>query len=423
MQRARVLEQGFGTGACGVRTRKPRRGLAVPAGTAVQRTGGERRVGALLQRQCFFERTKRVVVTKRHLAGVAQKHPRVGVIGKPDGRGARGLHRAPAVVARPPQMDERRVRLPERGRPGGAHRKPPIGAAGGIALARRRPPHREARNARAPTAAHCLIMRNQPSKLQHRMTSAPAPLAGRRIVVTRARAQASDLVQRLTALGADVVCAPVIRIEPWPDLAPLRRALAALHTYEWVVFASANAVEIACEQPEGFNAVRVAAIGPATAAALRERGIAVTLIPERHVAESLAAALVQQGVSGKRILVPSAERARPVLADALRVAGAQVDVITAYRTVAEEGDTTSLGQDILAGEIDAVTFMSSSTVEHFVGLVGAAATSGRFTAAVIGPATAATARELSVGTGGLIEADPSTSEGLTAALVRHFASA
>ena len=255
------------------------------------------------------------------------------------------------------------------------------------------------------------------------MTSAPAPLAGRRIVVTRARAQASDLVQRLTALGADVVCAPVIRIEPWPDLAPLRGALAALHTYDWVVFASANAVEIACEQPASFNAVRVAAIGPATAAALRERGIAVTLIPERHVAESLAAALVKQGVAGKRILVPSAERARPVLADALRVAGAHVDAITAYRTVAEEGDTTSLGRDILAGEIDAVTFMSSSTVEHFVGLVGAAATSGRFTAAVIGPATAATARELSVGTGGLIEADPSTGEGLTAALVRHFASA
>jgi uroporphyrinogen III methyltransferase/synthase len=266
-------------------------------------------------------------------------------------------------------------------------------------------------------------MRKAASKLQLRMTPALVPLAGRRIVVTRARAQASDLVQRLTALGADVVCAPVIRIEPAADLAPLRRALTALHTYDWVVFASANAVDIACDQPGAFTGVRVAAIGPATAAALRQRGIAVALIPDRHVAESLAAALVEQGVAGKRILVPSAERARPVLGDTLRAAGAVVDVITTYRTVAAEGDAADLARDLAAGAVDAVTFLSSSTVEHFAGLVGEAATSGRFTAAVIGPATAATARELGVAAGGLIEADPSTGEGLTAALVRHFAPA
>ncbi len=266
-------------------------------------------------------------------------------------------------------------------------------------------------------------MRKAASKLQLRMTSASAPLAGRRIVVTRARAQSSDLVQRLTALGADVICAPVIRIEPFPDLAPLRRALAHVSTYDWVVFASANAVEIACDQPEGaaFVDSQVAAIGPATAQALAQRGIKVALVPERHIAESLAAALVERGVSGKRILVPSAERARPVLAETLKGAGAEVDVITTYRTVAEEGDTIGLARDIAAGGVDAVTFMSSSTVEHFAGLVGPAATSGRFTAAVIGPATAATARELGVAAGGLIEADPSTGEGLTAALVRHFA--
>ena len=266
-------------------------------------------------------------------------------------------------------------------------------------------------------------MRKAASKLQLRMTSAPAPLAGRRIVVTRARAQSTDLVQRLTALGADVVCAPVIRIEPFPDLAPLRRALAHLSTYHWVVFASANAVEIACDEPGAFVGAQVAAIGPATAQALAQRGITVALVPERHVAESLAAALVERGVAGKRILVPSAERARPVLAETLRGAGAEVDVITTYRTVAEEGDTTGLARDIAAGGVDAVTFMSSSTVEHFAGLVGPAATSGRFTAAVIGPATAATARELGVAAGGLIEADPSTGEGLMAALVRHFARA
>ena len=254
-------------------------------------------------------------------------------------------------------------------------------------------------------------------------THVPAPLAGRRIVVTRARAQASDLVGRLTALGADVVCAPVIRIEPVADLAPLRRALAALSTYDWIVFTSANAVEIACAEPTPFRGAQVAAIGPATAAALEREGIAVALVPTQHVAEALAVALVTRGVAGKRILVPAAERARPVLADTLRAAGAVVDIVVVYRTVAEEGDAATLTRDLVAG-VDAVTFTSSSTVEHFAALVGReAATSGRFHAAVIGPITAATARELGVASGGLIEADPSTAEGLIAALLRHFTAA
>ena len=156
---------------------------------------------------------------------------------------------------------------------------------------------------------------------------ARAPLAGRRIVVTRARAQSSDLVARLTALGADVVCAPLIRIEPVTELAPLRGAIAALRGYDWIVFTSANAVEIACADPAPFRGAQVAAIGPATAAALERVGIAVALVPARYVAEALAEALVARGVTGQRILVPTAERARPVLGDALRAAGAAVDVI------------------------------------------------------------------------------------------------
>jgi uroporphyrinogen III methyltransferase/synthase len=256
------------------------------------------------------------------------------------------------------------------------------------------------------------------------MTRAPAPLAGRRIVVTRARAQASDLVQRLTALGAEVVSAPVIRIEPLPDLTRLRHALAALATYDWVVFTSSNAVEVACTEPAAFACVRVAAIGPATADALLRRGVAVALVPEPHVAEALVVALAGRGVSGERVLVPCAERARPALEAGLRAHGAVVDVIPVYRTVADDGDGTVLAQQLLAGSVDAVTFTSSSTVEQFVALVGApAATSGLFVAAVMGPVTAATARELGVEVGGLIEAEPSTAAGLTAALVRRFAAA
>jgi uroporphyrinogen III methyltransferase/synthase len=267
-------------------------------------------------------------------------------------------------------------------------------------------------------------MRKAASKLQLRMTTASVPLAGRRIVVTRARAQASDLVQRLTLLGAEVVCVPVIRIEPLPDLAPLRRALAALATYDWVVFTSANAVDVACTEPAAFAGIAVAAIGPATAAALQRLGVRVTLVPEPHVAEALVSALAARGVAGKRILVPSAERARPVLGDGLRAAGAVVDVIPVYRTVAEDGAGATLAQDLESGAVAAVTFTSSSTVEHFTALVGArAAGSGRYVAAVIGPVTAATARELGVARGGLVEADPSTTDGLVAALTRHFGAA
>jgi uroporphyrinogen III methyltransferase/synthase len=217
---------------------------------------------------------------------------------------------------------------------------------------------------------------------------------------------------------------PVIRIEPLPDLTPLQHALAALTTYDWVVFMSSNAVDVACTEPAAFAGTRVAAIGPATADALTRRGVAVALVPEPHVAESLVAALAARGVAGKRVLVPCAERARPVLGDGLRAHGAVVDVIPVYRTVADEGDSGVLAGQLLAGSVDAVTFTSSSTVEHFVELVGSpAATSGRFIAAVIGPVTAATARELGVAAGGLIQADPSTAAGLTTALVRRFSAA
>ena len=249
-----------------------------------------------------------------------------------------------------------------------------------------------------------------------------APLAGRRIVVTRARAQAGDLTARLTALGAEVVQAPVIRVEPLPDLAALQQALTRLASYEWVAFTSQNAVEIVCTQPAQFAATKVAAIGPATAQALSQRGIRVALVPERHVAEDLADAMAAVGVKGKRILVPAAERGRPALEAGLRAAGALVDVIPVYRTVPVGGDGNALAHDLVAGTIDAVTFTSSSTVEHFVNLVGReAASCGRFAAAVIGPITAATARDLDIARGGLIESEPSTADGLVAALTQHLA--
>lgn len=257
-------------------------------------------------------------------------------------------------------------------------------------------------------------------------------LEGRRIVITRARDQAGDLVRALEARGAIPVVAPVIRIQPIENLGALRAALAGLSAYRWVVFTSQNAVHIVCDRlvawglrPQVFTATSVAAIGTATADALQQRGVRPALVPDEFVGEALAQALVTRAggsLMGARVLVPSAEDAREALAAGLRAHGAQVEVVPVYRTVAAPagGELAKLAGDISAGGIDAVTFTSSSTVRHFVDLVGReAATSDRFVAAAIGPVTAGTAREL--GLRNVIEATPHTVPGLVDALARRFA--
>jgi uroporphyrinogen III methyltransferase / synthase len=255
------------------------------------------------------------------------------------------------------------------------------------------------------------------------------PLLGRRIAVTRARDQADELVRALEALGAAVVAAPVIRIQPLPapDLAPLRAALEQLSHYAWVVFTSQNAVDVVCDRlaewglaARDLTRVAVAAIGPATARALASQGVTAELVPDEFVAEAVVRALAQRGdLRGRRVLLPRAREARDALPDGLRGLGAIVDVIPVYETVPEAGDGSGLAAAILAGTIDAVTFTSSSTVRHFADLVGPeAATSGRFAAAVIGPVTAATARQLGIGVA--VEAEEYTVPGLTRALVRYF---
>ncbi len=234
-------------------------------------------------------------------------------------------------------------------------------------------------------------------------------------------------MRALEALGAEVVAAPTIRIEPLADLEPLRAALTQLARYAWLVFTSQNTVHVVCDRlaewglatPDLARAA-VAAIGPATAQALERRGVTPALVPEQFVAEAVVAALAARGdLAGKRVLLPRARDARDALPDGLRALGAVVDVIPVYETVGEAGDGSGLAADILAGNIDAITFTSSSTVRHFVDLVGPeAAASGRFAAAVIGPVTAATARELGIGVA--VEADEYTAPGLVKALVRYF---
>jgi uroporphyrinogen III methyltransferase/synthase len=254
-------------------------------------------------------------------------------------------------------------------------------------------------------------------------------LAGRRIVVTRAREQAGDLVRALEAHGADIVLAPVIRIEPLQNLDALRAALGGLSAFRWVVFTSQNAVQIVFDRlpawgltPRVFAPAAVAAIGTATAAALAERGVSPALVPDEFVGEALAAALAAHGggaLTGSRVLIPSAQDAREALAAGLRAHGAEPVVIPVYRTVPAPADGRALAAELASGRIDAVTFTSSSTVRYFADLVGRdVARSSRFVAAAIGPITAGTAREL--GLGDVVEAEPHTVPGLVAALARRF---
>ena len=253
------------------------------------------------------------------------------------------------------------------------------------------------------------------------------PLAGRRVAVTRAREQAVELVRELETLGAEVVAAPTIRIARLVDLTALRAALTRDPPYDWIVFTSQNAVHAVCDQlpewdlaPRDVARAAVAAIGPATAEALVRHGVVPDLVPDRFVAEAVVTSLAARGdVRGKTILLPRAREARDALPDGLRVLGAVVDVIPVYQTICETGDGSGLAAELLAGSIDLVTFTSSSTVRGFVDLVGRpAAASGRFAAAVIGPVTAGTARELGITVA--IEALDYTVPGLVAAIVRYY---
>ena len=226
-----------------------------------------------------------------------------------------------------------------------------------------------------------------------------SPLAGRRVLVTRARQQAGPTCEALEALGAEVVCLPTIQFAAPVDDEPLRRAAGRLEEYDWLIVTSANAVEplwtsvrAAGRDARAFANLRICAIGPGTAQALSGMGLCADLIPEDHRAEGVLAALAEEPLAAKRVLIPRAAVAREVLPETLRARGAEVDVVPAYRTVLPEPEQTAEGLDaVRRGEVDVLTFTSASTVDHFAELVGAdlaASVAGR-TIVAIGPVTAA----------------------------------
>ena len=226
------------------------------------------------------------------------------------------------------------------------------------------------------------------------------PLFGRSVVVTRAREQASGLAQELARLGADVIQCPTIEIRPLPDYAELDAAIERLSEYAWLIFTSVNGVrwfwsrlEAAGKDSRALGLCRVAAIGPATAEALEARGIRPDFIPERYVAEGVVEGLLARGgVDGVRMLLPRAARAREVLPEELRKAGAQVDVISAYETVPAAARKDEVLERMRTGRLDCVTFGSSSTVENFLSLIPAETLRAHpeVRLAAIGPVTAKT---------------------------------
>jgi uroporphyrinogen III methyltransferase/synthase len=205
-------------------------------------------------------------------------------------------------------------------------------------------------------------------------------LEGRRVVITRAAEDAAGLARRLAELGATPVVIPAIRIE-FTDPLALDAALRRLSAYDWVVFTSRNGVEAVFRRATGLTGPRVAAIGPATAAALRKRGVEPSLIPDRYVTEAIIPALGE--VRGLRILLPRADIAREALAAGLRERGAVVDEVAAYRTVPAARSRPALS------DVDAVTFTSSSTVRGFL-QGGPVPINAKVVC--IGPVTAETAR-------------------------------
>lgn len=229
-------------------------------------------------------------------------------------------------------------------------------------------------------------------------------LAGTTIVVTRARAQAAALADRLEALGAEVLEFPTIAFAEPEEWGPADEAISALDTYDWTVFTSANAVtrfaDRLVETGAGVGALggtKVLAVGPATADRLADAGVVVDAVPDDHRAEGVLSVLEERGVgAGSRVLIPRALVARETLPETLRAAGAVVDVVPVYRTVLGQGDPATSAR-LAAGDVDYVTFTSSSSVSNFMALVrGSAAEAGVASVGVacIGPVTSETAREL-----------------------------
>jgi len=260
------------------------------------------------------------------------------------------------------------------------------------------------------------------------ISSSQKPLAGKRIVITRARKQGETVGRSIEELGGEVIDFPTIEICPPESFAEFDAALDKLSLYDWVIFTSVNSVEpflerlkLRGETAEALSAHKVGAIGAETAKRLEAARIRASLVPERYQAEGILDAISPEEICGKRVLIPRAAEAREILPATLRKWGAVVDVVVAYRTELPRLDVHPLSDLLVERKVDVITFTSSSTVRNFVRLFG-----GRklgeiargSTIACIGPITAATVEEL--GGRADIVADQFTVKDMLRAIVEHF---
>ncbi len=252
------------------------------------------------------------------------------------------------------------------------------------------------------------------------------PLFGKRVLVTRSRAQASVLSRMLAECGAEAVELAVIEIKELTDTSELDEAVAHLRDYHWIIFTSVNGVEAVWRRMRAigldarrFGAARIGAIGPATAERLQELGLYPDFISQEYTSESILKGMKKLGVSGCRILLPRSDIAPRDLIDGLIRLGAEPFEVAAYRTVAPDDVASEGKRRLLNGEIDVITFASSSTVANLVALLdGDVAAINKAKVACIGPATATAAEKAGIRVD--IMAQEHTISGLVAAMESYF---
>ncbi|MBI5571996.1 MAG: uroporphyrinogen-III C-methyltransferase [Desulfomonile tiedjei] len=255
------------------------------------------------------------------------------------------------------------------------------------------------------------------------------PLFGKRIMITRSREQSRKMADRIAELGGEPLLFPTISIVSPKDLAPLDEAIRSIASFDWVVFTSVNGVERffqrffeVREDIRDMAGPRIGAIGPVTADALRSRRIKVDLLAKEFTQEGILELFSHENMQGKRVLIPRAEAAREALPQGISAMGAEVKVVPVYRTVQPEAADIERARSLLQKkQVDVITFTSSSTVTHFLDMIGSADLLRLLEGvalASIGPVTSRTLR-----TNGLqvhVEASEYTIEGLVAALSEYY---
>lgn len=254
------------------------------------------------------------------------------------------------------------------------------------------------------------------------------PLWGKRIIVTRARAQASGLVEKISELGGFPIEFPTISIEKAENYTALHNAFKNISNYDWIVFTSVNAVEIFFEEFRKVNMdirdlkdIKICAIGPATRESLEKKGIIVNTMPDEYRAEGIIEELKGEIKPGNWVLLPRARGARSILPEALKEWGAHVNEIYIYKAVAEKRVSKEMFEEIMDGNVDFITFTSSSTVHNFINIVGldnALRINKKTKIACIGPITAKTAQEAGLTID--IVAEKYTIDGLITAIVDYI---